>query len=104
MKKRVNATPGPWKIEDRLTNATLSHAIEGTNRRLIAWTLRHYDRDEQNKKTSAIDDADARLIAAAPDLLEALSEIAIETGHANPSEWMRKRALAAITKAEGGEK
>ena len=42
------------------------------------------------------------LIAASLTSLEALYEIAIESGHPHPSEWMRKRALKAINETEGG--
>lgn len=70
-------TKGPWKIEDSVTHAndTFRYSIHGANNRVIAWTLRHYDRDKNGHKTSEIDDANARLIAAAPDLLEALEDL-----------------------------
>jgi hypothetical protein len=48
---------------------------------------------------SALALADARLIAAAPDLLASLLEIVAEWGYPNTPKW--HRAKAAIAKAEG---
>ena len=47
-------------------------------------------------------EADARLIAAAPDLLEAL-KACIDYGAMTGDDWVAEKARAAITKATGGE-
>lgn len=69
----------------------------GSNHQEIASLL---DRGEQ-------DQANANLIAAAPDLLEALTE-ALMSGGTTDREWMPRATLwkmqAAIAKAEGRER
>ena len=45
-------------------------------------------------------EGNARLIAAAPDLLEALKATVADTAHSSPD--LRNQALAAIAKATGG--
>ena len=44
--------------------------------------------------------ANARLIAAAPELLEALQELSLYVSH-NGDMWVRNKALQAIAKATG---
>lgn len=82
-------TPGPWNV--------------GTTFPTMIWS--------GTDETAAISvcatrtKEDARLIAAAPDMLAALKAIVIESGgKAIPNDSLtvcRKRALAAIAKAEG---
>lgn len=54
-------TPGPWKI----VTSWGDYMVEGPNKEEIIWQDGNYD-------TPTIKLEDARLIAAAPDLLEAL--------------------------------
>ena len=62
---KTKHTPGPWKVEDRgQLNALTVHASDGLRIALI-----EYSNDRK------IDEADAGLIAAAPDLLAALKEL-----------------------------
>ena len=70
-------TPGPWTAD--------GHFIEATSDRTIAFLC-----------DDATDD-DARLIAAAPELLEALERIVKETATSH----VTKAAKAAIAKARG---
>ncbi len=107
-------TPGPWKISDNVTKHTKHHdafryGIVATER-VIAWTLRHFDRDPSNCKVTDQDDEDARLIAAAPDLLAAAEAIIANW----PAYWIilpswppeYKQRLdtlkSAVSKARGG--
>jgi hypothetical protein len=95
-------TPGPWSLGSSLTDGYHFKRIEATvngKRRYIATV------DIEN------DDANARLIAAAPDLLEALTNIfsGIETGLVRidtdaDEAWSNAlgKARAAIAKATGG--
>jgi hypothetical protein len=48
--------------------------------------------------------ANARLIAAAPDLLAALEDLLYQAEHSKEGSWDRDEARAAIAKAKGGEK
>lgn len=77
-------TPGPWTIEQDLAE--------------------FYDISAENGAVpvgSALGPANACLIAAAPELLEALQAIVAPTGKADfGTTW--KQALAAIAKATGG--
>jgi len=92
-----NHTPGPWKLSVDGCNDENNRAnvIEGANGSLIVY--------------GNANDSDARLIAAAPELLEALKET-LEEGigwydecrgdGAEDLEWVI-RASAAIAKATG---
>jgi hypothetical protein len=71
-------TPGPWfaagsSILARGTTDTFSGSVSGTI--AYAESLDQSDIEGRNWHTSGNRDANARLIAAAPDLLEALEEI-----------------------------
>jgi hypothetical protein len=99
-------TPGPWRVG----NGSLmeSGVFSADGKTLVAGThgsARNYRRQEQ----IAEQDANARLIAAAPDLLEALQALrricadtpAVER---NPRfVTANSAALAAIAKAKGGD-
>lgn len=79
-------TEGPWYLDDSgwiVTDCTAVCLIS-------------------NSELNAREKADARLIAAAPDLLEALGRIACaaECSVAN-QEWIAQHARAAIAKARG---
>ena len=88
--KRENAahTPGPWAA-GRKTISGLNHRVYAKDAILIA------DCDGQQGYASAL--ADARLIAASPDLLHAL--IMMLDAYEIPS--VRAMARAAIAKAIG---
>ncbi len=95
MEQSTKHTPGPWKVErtDYFNNPIVTTGSP------IGWTiaevnpLNEYDPDD---KTGTIE-ANARLIAAAPELLAAL---AITRG-----QWIHsvnaEQCLAALAKAEG---
>ena len=103
-------TPGPWDVYPG-TRAGID-TKDGSFSIVVAG----YDDDECGiwGRTNAEAEANARLIAAAPDLLEALSELLAEaedifvcmadaTGidrHRHPAPF--KKARAAIAKATGG--
>jgi hypothetical protein len=88
-------TPGPWKasrafIENAPDRLIVTDGKWGSP--ALAWL-------------PAARDADAQLIAAAPDLLKAL-EVALEYLEANPDDYSEPRAKAAraaIAKARGVE-
>jgi hypothetical protein len=98
-------TPGPWEVTD------LRHSIvvrtESPNKTKYGASryaaIGGFDRSDPDQLSEAL--ANARLIAAAPDLLEALSRlIEIEDGPGMAVigwEGAMERAYAAIAKARG---
>jgi hypothetical protein len=114
----VKHTRGPWVIEDPL-GPDLS--IVEVGKQTYEWAGRfiahipHYERGEweQGHLSSAEIHANARLIAAAPDLLEALKELlsghdSLYLAHFGPladprNDIAAKVARAAIARAEGRE-
>jgi gentisate 1,2-dioxygenase len=87
-------TPGPWKIVD----AWNDHMVEGQNGEEIIW-------QDGPHGTPTINEANARLIAAAPDLLEALENLADYVDERAGDNECRpiENARAAIAKAKGEE-
>lgn len=99
----MSYTPGPW-LRDGLTVYALMHAgwragVEIFKNRFscsVHWAGAECDAEEL--------EANANLMTAAPDLLEALKEMLVNGG-CSTTEWMPletiKKARAAIAKAEG---
>lgn len=83
-------TPGPWKIVD----AWNYYMVEGQNDEEIIWQDGPY-------QTPTINKANACLIAAAPDLLEALEAIVGNSSIQRVSDELHAKARAAIAKAKG---
>jgi hypothetical protein len=81
-------TPGPWKLRhvpERFDGSTYC----------VDWS------DDQEEVAEIVHgEANARLIAAAPDLLEAL-QACFEYGAMTGDDWVADRAEAAIAKATG---
>ena len=99
-------TPGPWRITDRYGVLTYQVGIDGRTVCTV-WPR------QQGNRPSVVDtepwpegEANARLIAAAPDLLESLRELAelavLQFGMPPPgADGPLQKALAAIAKADG---
>jgi hypothetical protein len=70
--KNAKHTPGPWEIERPFEEDGLYVSSESTA--LICEVMEHsgHGTPLQNEEAEEMDEANARLIAAAPDLLEAL--------------------------------
>ena len=101
-------TPGPWSYENEGQTVYVGDQIEG---QWIA-QVRGWGWLQKLKNGEAVQDANGRLIAAAPDLLEAL--IGLDEAYCRAGENLtrdertedRKRliaARAAIAKATGGD-
>ncbi len=95
-------TPGPWEangyhIRQRVTG-TRSIAE-------VAYTGPHHTpAHEYPKSCRLVDEANARLIAAAPDLLEALEAIMgsdVFEWNGSAAFWLQDKVRAAIAKAKG---
>lgn len=96
-------SPGPWKLQawealdqDGAIEACGSQVVDANGCMIAACTI---------EGSTEMEEADARLIAAAPDLLEALKLIAAEAaegaGSIGPAGWMGAIARVAIAKATG---
>ena len=87
---------GPWTADGYDVRQT------SVGSRHIAYTGPHHTTpDEYPKSCRMVDEANARLIAAAPDLLAVLIELTdIEGPLPGTAEWAKK-ALAVIAKAKG---
>lgn len=96
-------TPGPWTMFECLESMT---AIYGPENHQIGWVIQEYNRKipgyANNLTLADSDRANARLVAAAPDLLEAcrlaleyLQKSQFSDGDAYPA------LLKAIEKADG---
>lgn len=109
-------TPGPWHVEPVTNEDGDQFWSDDWNGKV--WCVCHPQTEcDATTVVEWINEADARLIAAAPDLLEALQELVGEElcGDRNPDNakretdfyrpvfsWaMRHRARAAIAKATG---
>ena len=97
----IKHTPGPWHYVKRTCGDGGSGTVTGPDNRSIMACNNSVDRTKEEKL------ANARLIAAAPDLLEALREAAdilsanCDCGDCGPCN-IERRDLAAIAKAQGG--
>ncbi len=106
-------TPGPWRVDQELGFIQVLHGSPqefGTVRIAIVDDLAGWHGDVP-RTTNKEGEANARLIAAAPDLLEALEQMISECGASNAKPprvlWNNLNALdkagAAISKATGNE-
>jgi len=105
----TNHTPGPWTIAGVSGNPHEGHVIESDSAdgRTIAWTCNSLDNNGE-ECISQEDIANARLIASAPELLQALENLvaSIEnvdfSSHAGVYDQIPwAQAEAAIAKAKG---
>lgn len=97
----VGHTPGPWTVGGDSGNAWIQ-PLDPAASCICDLVVSGFDRDTCETFMTAIDEANANLIAAAPDLLAALKELLTFA----PSPWSEQRhaierSEAAIAKAEG---
>jgi len=98
---QFKGTPGPWEVEDNghFYDINAGRATVGNVCSSISW----FDNDEHRGPVAM---ANARLIAAAPELLEALTVTLDEIGHwlSQQKPELRQKLVSAITKATGETK
>jgi hypothetical protein len=87
-------TPGPWVIDDSNPNL-VARLVNGVYEYVCAVEPSSFSNRECNQEQ---EEADARLIAAAPDLLDALKDLCSDD-LLNQDKW--DNARAAIARAEG---
>lgn len=108
---RVVHTPGPWEayhVQSAGWSVRMAKPREGYDRPDPICSMAWWQFDKPGIIDNDISGANAKLIAAAPDLLEALellwSEVAASgNGTANDFGWKdaREKTLAALDKATG---
>jgi hypothetical protein len=87
-------TPGPWHVDgDMIRNNPDQHYSHSK------WLVRLIPRDEGVERSQQEDDANARLIAAAPDLLEALLDLLEEGDLERVKMVTYGKVCAALAKA-----
>ena len=86
-------TPGPWRLDNRGTTYIVDKPGDG-------YITRDICRMDSSTMSAFHQEGNARLIAAAPDLLEALKMYLI-AGHKEARRAASVVAKAAIAKAEG---
>ena len=89
-KQKTSHTPGPWEVFDSHSGIYILDSAEQAAICKLEWCLE--------------DEANARLIASAPELLDALKRLCAKFGvddNGAPRDWTEWReARAAIAKAE----
>ena len=95
-------TPGPWFRDDR---SGLECDVRAASGRKVAlcWGLASNNARNYDKKYKAECDANARLIAAAPEMLEALEKLLSIQEHGDVASWANEwgEARAVVAKATG---
>lgn len=95
-------TPGPWYFS--LSRSSTSFIVRDQDRRMVCdMSWHHSSREHYALRVES--EANARLIAAAPELLEAVQELAVGLIyiHGDKANGVLKRAMAAIAKATGSD-
>ena len=99
MDKNIGFTPGPWGIGGSVIYKENQPLLVVLHNPAPLWTGNKTPRDVDYLAPSLGEaDANARLIAAAPELLDALCELVIATPNDGP---VVKKAQVAIAKAAG---
>lgn len=94
----VRHTPGPWEqYAPRIDDVVDPHY-----RTIVAGELGGFRGEGGFNLTGFVSETDARLIAAAPELLREL-KVMVELADSVLDSWATKSAKAAIAKAEGAE-
>ena len=97
-------TQGPWRVTGESGNDSESEIIEASDK-TIAWTANSYDDVDGEEYISDEDRANARLIAASPDLLLCLQKwmsFQINSGLEGCDEIV-EQTEKAIARATGAE-
>jgi len=90
-----NHTPGPWEIKRHFDPGyKFISAPKHSHLAQVVWCM-------EDEGRSPACEANARLIAAAPELLEVLEELADQYQYVHEFDAFYERARAAIAKAKG---
>jgi hypothetical protein len=97
----MDRTPGPWEVSGESGNRGEAEVIENATR-VVAWTANTYNDETDEECVTDEDRANARLIAAAPDLLaacEAAMAVIVRPWPKSEELEAHRILLAAIAKA-----
>lgn len=104
----MSHTPGPWVVWGVSSNDGESEVVSNRDgSKTICWTADTYNEDEDEGEATDEDLSNARLIAAAPELLEALEaakgtiEYLLSNDDNGPAYNCLELISSAISKAEG---
>ena len=92
-------TPGPWRVEWRGEKERPGIESDSASLSVVIYEVKSDDDCGIHGRTPDEERANANLIAAAPDLLEVLEDIAADTG--SSGWWWGEKMMAAIAKAKG---
>ena len=103
MKSENKFTPGPWKVITKGSGNSFWVRVAVDGHHTVAWLDYWTDTDCTSQKAQSEQIANANLIAAAPDLLEALEDTldlceSYQSGH---NSAIAERARVAIAQAKG---
>jgi hypothetical protein len=97
-------TPGPWRVEQDTTLIWGNCNPDDSTSYGMGYPVADCQQPRPWRRESPTDDeiaANARLIAAAPELLAALIDVAENYTNDNPQMWGRVHAAIAKAQAEG---
>lgn len=104
---KAKHTPGPWRVHTPTATERRLLVLHPDGERVIARCSEGYNSPISGPIPKEEREANARLIAAAPDLLSALEHAlaALDDAMKNHTHWIyadaQQEALQAIAKAEG---
>ena len=89
-------TPGPW-----ITAPVDAPRVIRDDRGYCVASVSTYTSRRLPERSADETTANAHLVAAAPEMLEALKELVFRANLADEDNWIEVRAMDAIAKAEG---
>jgi hypothetical protein len=98
--RETKFTPGPWLVERRATKKTGTHHTIGVMLDEMGGVFGTHTSGRYMSVSGCIDEHDAALIAAAPDLYEALRDMC-EGGGLDDGGDVIEKGIAALKKARG---
>lgn len=98
----IKHAAGPWVLGESSGGRHFRavNAREHSELATVVWVM---ENDDMEGAQSPECEANARLICAAPDLLEAIEELLAATQHLDPCQATVDKARAAIAKTKGEE-